>query len=118
MQYEQLLCVMTVSNTRVIDLLGVDKTTGNCTLTITDHLEWSDQEHLLVLQEKINTYLVFIESGEILEQYPEAKKNPIRINVVMLHEPTEEATNFLKQASIVISGAGFSFTWEVFRDDA
>ena len=109
---------MTVSDTRLIDIVGVDKTTGNCTLTISDHLEWSDQEHLLLLQEKINSYLAFIESGQILEQYPEAEKNPITINDVMLHEPTDEATNFLKQASIVVSNAGFSLTWEVFRDDA
>lgn len=109
---------MTVSNTQVVDILGVDRTTGICTLTITDHLEWSDQEHLLLLQEKINTYLAFIESGEILEQYPEANKNPTIIHVVMLHEPTEEATDLLNQASVVISGAGFSLTWEVFRDDA
>ncbi len=109
---------MTVSDTQVIDFLGVSKNTGACTLTITDHLQWTDQEHLLLLQEKINSYLAFIESGEILEQYPEANKNPITINIVMLHEPSEEAMNFLRQASIVVSGAGFHFTWEVFKDDA
>lgn len=109
---------MTVSEAGVVDFVAVDKATGKCTLTITDHLEWSDQEHLLQLQEKINCYLAFIESGQILEQFPKAKENSITINVVMLYEPTEEAMNFLKQASTVISGAGFSLTWEVFRDDA
>ena len=32
---------------------------GNVELTISDHLEWDDKnEHLLILQNKINAYLV------------------------------------------------------------
>ena len=37
---------------------------GIIRLTISDHLEWaSKNEHLLILQNKINAYLNFIESG-------------------------------------------------------
>ncbi|MGO8134287.1 DUF6572 domain-containing protein, partial [Rhizobium ruizarguesonis] len=57
---------MALDETNVIDAIGVDKATGELVLTITDHLEWkgSDSEHLLLLQEKLNTYLGFVESGE------------------------------------------------------
>ena len=38
----------------------------NVVLTITDHLEWDiENEHLLILQDKINAYLGAIEDGEL-----------------------------------------------------
>jgi hypothetical protein len=58
---------MSVENNEVIDVVSVDKQ-GNAILTISDHLEWSeDNEHLLILQTKINTYLGSIESGELFD---------------------------------------------------
>lgn len=36
------------------------------TLTLSDHLDWSEiGEHSLYLQQKINTYIQYIESGNI-----------------------------------------------------
>lgn len=78
---------MSIVETKVVDIIAVPEwEPDNVVLVITDHLEWGDKaqegEHLLLLQEKINTYIAFIESGELLESYPPAKgKNPkIRIN--------------------------------------
>ncbi len=78
---------MSITESKVIDIIVVPEgEPDNVVLVITDHLEWGDKsqqgEHLLLLQEKINTYIAFIESGELLESYPPAKgKNPkIRIN--------------------------------------
>ena len=57
---------MAVDQTRVVDTVGLETETGAVILTIYDHLDWSDTlAHQTVLQEKINTYLLFIESGEI-----------------------------------------------------
>ena len=62
---------MTIDQTGVVDFIGID-TAGNVRLTISDHLEWdvNTKEHLFQLQEKLNCYLAFVESGEILETYP------------------------------------------------
>lgn len=70
---------MSVDQINVVDFIGVDNSTGHVVLTITDHIEWidGDSEHLLLLQEKLNTYLSFVESGEILETYPDAKDRPV-----------------------------------------
>ncbi len=108
---------MSVSDTRVVDSLGIDKVSGECVLTIVDHLAWDDPEHLLTLQEKLNTYLAFIESGEIEEHVPNARAGKIRINIVAANEPSEEAVDFLSQAQDVIRGAGFEFAWEVWSGD-
>jgi hypothetical protein len=56
-----------------VDAIDTDKDGNLVTLTITDHLAWGDDQHLLLLQQKLNTYLAFIESGEIHATYPAAK---------------------------------------------
>jgi hypothetical protein len=62
---------MAVDEPSTIDIMSVDPT-GALVLTISDHLDWSDSlAHERVLQEKLNSYLAFIESGQILEHHPE-----------------------------------------------
>lgn len=64
---------MALDKTHVVDAAGVEKDTGCVVLTIADDWSWDDQKkHLLALQEKLNAYFNFIESGEMLESYPDA----------------------------------------------
>jgi hypothetical protein len=103
---------MAVDNPGVIDAIGADRTTGEVVLTIADHLEWDDgNEHLLVLQEKINRYLGFIEAGELLANYPSAQGKPVRIDVVCKYPPSEAGERALTLASGIIERAGWSLTW-------
>jgi len=56
---------MSITETKVVDIIAVPEwEPDNVVLVITDHLEWGDKaqqgEHLLLLQEKINTYIAFI----------------------------------------------------------
>jgi hypothetical protein len=105
---------MAVDNPDVVDAIGIERSSGIVSLTISDHLEWDDHNsHLLVLQEKINRYLAFIESGELLESYPKAVGRPVRIDVICKYKPTQTAKEFLDQARQVIEGGGWSFSWRV-----
>jgi hypothetical protein len=99
---------MSVEQTPVVDAIGIDRASGAVHLTITDHLQW-DQAHLFALQNKINSYLGFIESGEIFVSYPQARDRDIKIDVVMKFRPTEDAFAFLQQAETVIEKAGILF---------
>ena len=67
---------MSIEQTDLIDIISIDRLTGETILTISDHLDWSDSEaHLLLLQNKLNRYLAFVESGEIFRSYPKAKNS-------------------------------------------
>jgi len=100
---------MSIEQTDKVDAFGVDKITKECVLTISDHLDWSaDTDHYLLLQEKINTYLAFIDSGEILEAFPNAKDKKIRIDVVFKYEPTDTKTLDLLKIKLSEMGFGFS----------
>ena len=62
---------MTIEQSDKIDIIGQNKKEGYIALTISDHLEWdSNNEKLLILQAKINSYLSFVESGQLLDEYP------------------------------------------------
>jgi len=102
---------MTVEQTNKVDLISVDPKTQDVVMTISDHLDWADKEtHLLLLQEKINSYLAFIESGEILASYPIAKGRPVVIDVVFMHEIDPVAGDFLATAIEIVKAAGFRMT--------
>lgn len=102
---------MSVDQKDIIDFLSRSRVTGDVTLTISDHLDWEQpREHLLILQEKINFYLVYIESGRILEACAEADDSRIVIQVMFRCAPPEgEATRFLATAREKIAAAGYHF---------
>jgi hypothetical protein len=76
-------CPMSIKQSDIIDIIGTERMTGEVVLTIGDHLDWSDSvAHQLLLQTKLNRYLAFVESGEILRSYPNAEGRRITFNVV------------------------------------
>ena len=106
---------MAVDNPDIVDSIGTEKVSGQIVLTISDHLAWGDGAHLSALQDKINTYLSFIESGEIYQQYPEAKGQEIRIEVVMNFGPDENGLEFLQRAAETVGNAGLGLSYRVFE---
>lgn len=105
---------MSVEELDVVDVVSIDKETGHVVLTISDHLDWSDTVgHQTILQAKFNKYLAFVESGEILESYPDAKDRPVAFKVVFKHRPDQKGWEFLSRAKEVIESAGFSLRHEV-----
>ena len=103
---------MSVDQTQVIDVVSKDKD-GTIVLSISDHLDWENtKQHLLILQEKINTYLNFVDSGEIYEKYPEAKGRPIEIEVRFHYGPSMEARAFLAKVKPIVEESGYIFRFE------
>lgn len=108
---------MAIDKVNTIDLIGIDNKTGDAMLTISDHLDWEDiSTHLHVLQEKINTYLRFIESGEIYESYPKAKGKKIVIEIVGKYELSSEGKDFFEKAKPIIKEAGIDIQFNILKD--
>lgn len=103
---------VSVDNADVIDLVGVDQHTGHAVLTVSDHLAWDSDEHLLTLQDKLNAYLRFIESGDLVRRYPEAKDRVPQITVVLKYPPSGNGLRFLERVSRVIESGGILFRHE------
>lgn len=108
---------MSIEQTNTVDIASVDRDSGDFLLTISDHLPWDREEnqHILLLQEKINAYLRFVESGEMMNKYPDANGRNIVINVVSKFPLSVKAYAFFKQAETAISAAGFDLRFSLFQ---
>jgi hypothetical protein len=100
---------MSIEQTNTIDFVNIDRETGAIVLAISDHLEWSvdGEKHLLLLQEKLNTYMRFIESGELLIQFPAAVGKRVVVSIVGKFPMSDKASNFFDSAANSIRDAGF-----------
>ncbi len=108
---------MTIEQTGTVDIVTVDHDSGDLLLTVSDHLPWDEGEgqHLLLLQEKLNAYLRFIESGELVKSIPDASGRQIVINVVGKFPLSEKAQAFFEKAGAAIDAAGFKLRFSLFR---
>lgn len=113
---------MTVAQTGVVDWMGIEKLTGHVGLTIVDDLDWSDEHsHLLLLQEKLNTYLTFIESGEVFERLFEETgleilgDTAVKVTILAKFELTTRSRAFLDHATEAFMTAGLSLSHRVLK---
>jgi hypothetical protein len=107
---------MSLAQADVVDFVGVEKGGGRTILTIVDDSDWQDeQEHLFNLQEKLNRYLAFIESGEVFEHPNAGRARPIVVRVLAKYELPSKAHEFLGYAESTFSSAGFALEWKHLR---
>jgi hypothetical protein len=104
---------MSIEQSNVIDLITSDTEDGHITLIISDGLEWGSQRHLLKLQNKLNSYLAFIRSGDLLKKYPAAAGKCIHLDLVCRYEPDEESKQFLQLCAEAIQDAGYHFRYRL-----
>lgn len=103
---------MSVENVNNVDFISIDKD-ANVVLTISDHLQWDDEnEHLLILQNKINAYLSFIETGELQENYPKAKGKKIVISIALKHTPNTVGQIFLERVKQKLKSLDYILKFE------
>jgi hypothetical protein len=106
---------MAVDDPDTVDIMSLDAH-GAIILTIADHLGWNDsRSHQYTIQMKMNRYLSFIESGEILGHYPDAGARRVVIRVVTMTEPDADGISFLRSAQAIVERAGFGFEHRTFK---
>ena len=98
---------MSILEKRKIDIIGTDKISGNIILTISDQLDWDDDLlHLSALQEKLNTYMEFIESGQINEDYPNSSGKKMIIEIVSEYDYASSGKDFLEKVKSIFQSLG------------
>ena len=103
---------MSVVETDSIDAIGMEKEAQRVFLSIIDALVWdAEQVHIFTLQEKINTYLYFIESGELDKALPDAKGFDVAIELILKHMPTDQAITFFDKTTQILLDKGIIFVF-------
>lgn len=105
---------MGIDNPTVVDAISTAQDGGRVALTIFDGEDWSDEgAHLLALQAKMNTYLDFVQSGQLFEEYPTAQRTPVIIQVLFREPPTDKARQLIQRADHVSRQLGLEVLYEV-----
>ena len=108
---------MSVIERNTIDITSIEtnEERRNLVLYISDHLEWGEyltENHLRILQDKLNDYLDFITSDQVLEHYSKEQYDCIVIRVLFSFQIPDDAKSFLARASQIIKEAGYSLEWK------
>jgi hypothetical protein len=104
----------------VVDLVAYfESKPGPVTLIIVDHLPWADidgdgfeREHAWLLQEKINTYLAFIETGQLVSEYPAVAGKDIVIKIIANYPLSPLGQKIIDLGTPVIRKAGYDLVFE------
>jgi glycerophosphoryl diester phosphodiesterase len=113
---------MTLKTSKMIGVAAVSHDGTTLNLHLLDDLIWTenDMEHVLLLQEKINSYLAYIESDEVYEKFPQARGKKFLIRVDTKYPPTSEAgLHFLAKAKPFLQNANVDLehTYLSFKQD-
>jgi hypothetical protein len=106
---------MALSETNKIDTVGTSGSSRDVILTLIDEQDWENEhDHLMLLQDKINAYVRFVESGELLQEYPSAEKRNVVIEIVAKHPPSTAAEHFFNQAKTILEDVKIVLRFRVF----
>ena len=80
-------------------------------------MNWENDsdEQIWLLQEKINSYLRFVEGGELYEKYLKVKGNRIEIKVIEKFQLNSTSSEFYARASKILQDAGVELVFEHFK---
>lgn len=105
---------MSLTQLDKIDTMNLEEGSSNVVLTISDEHDWeSHKDHLLILQQKINAYLGFIEHKEYLKSNPEYHGKPFVIKIISKNEYPEIAKEFLQRVQGIIKPTGVKIILKV-----
>ena len=107
---------MSVVDNKTVDGAGLTDDKG-IILLITDHVDWSDEyQHLVMLQEKINAYITFLEEKQYEEIYKEAEIAYGVIEIHFLHNLTDNAKKFLQAVQNQVTELGIKIQYCVSQE--
>lgn len=91
---------MSITETNTVDGMGISEDKTGLALLISDHLDWEKEyEHLLLLQDKINAYISFIETQQYQSIYPAYVFTNFVIEIHFKYEIVESCSKFIKAVS-------------------
>jgi len=110
---------MTVMETNTIDFVVPKNQHGDAELVLVDQLPWKIDEgdHLVMLQDKINTYLAFVETGQLVGDFPKAKGRKVVLKINALYAPSEQGEKFLAAVRPIVGQLGIELKFDLWTRD-
>jgi hypothetical protein len=109
---------VTITDAETIDIIATRPGSDLVKLVISDHLAWDDvYAHSHLVQAKINTYIAFVESGQLqrVKEPPIPDAPQICIVLAALHPPPPAVDEFLVRVKEFLVSQGIQFEVDVRR---
>jgi hypothetical protein len=101
---------MSVENNEIIDAISINKE-NIVVLTISDHLDWGVENHLELLESKLNSYIEVLESQEIYNIYPDSTGKEFAVQIAFKHKPSKKGKMFLNSVSEIFENLPYYFSY-------
>lgn len=99
---------MSLRDVDAIDYIGVNILFRRVYVGLFDELDWSDErEHQNLLTKKIDRYIRYIRSGQLLLNYPKVRSYEIVVEYVSMHPMPPSAVEFWRSRERVLEVAGY-----------
>lgn len=109
---------MSVVDNKMVDGVALTDDKNGIILLITDHVDWSDEyQHLIILQEKINVYITFLEEKQYEEIYKGKEIVYGVIEIHFLHNLTINAEKFLQSVQNQVAELGIKIQYSVSKEE-
>ncbi len=105
---------MAITEKDVIDSVAYEN--NYLLLQLYDHLDFDEEfekVHLLMLQDKLNTYIWYIDSKQYEDTYPQRRFDCFIIRVFFMFEPTELSIRFISHVNERLSDTGIKVEYVV-----
>ena len=105
---------MAIDNAEVIDATAYEG--KKLILQLYDHLEFDDEiikEHMFMLQDKLNTYIWFIDSKQYEETYPNASLSVYEIQIKFKYQPSDFCIEYLNHVNKKLGSMNITVMFEV-----
>lgn len=103
---------MAIDNPNVVDGIGIDEDQNAIHLLLTDHLQWTgegapdEHAHLMMLQDKINAYISFLEAGQYQDNYPGREFSMAVIEAHFKYDISDNCEKFLNVVQEQVGSLG------------
>ncbi|MBQ8966710.1 DUF6572 domain-containing protein [Ruminococcus sp.] len=93
--------MLNIEKTDSIDSVAYDADKKMLAVMLVDGMDWEDEEiHLQLLKDKLNNYLLYIDTRQFDEKYPDTQR--IELRAAFLYELPERAMFMVRRAGEVL----------------
>ena len=108
---------MTIEETEKVDIVALPEDRQEVILLVADHLPWPGDErgkleHVWMLQEKLNTYIQYVESGDLFLEFPNARDRRVVIVVGHKYQIPQDMEQLIKKMGALLADAGIDLRFE------
>ena len=107
---------MSIVDNKTVDGIALTDDNNGIILLIADHMDWRDEyQHLVMLQEKINVYITFLEQKQYEDIYKGENITYGIIEIHFLYNLTANAEKFLQSVQNQVAELGVKIQYCVRR---